>query len=89
MWHIHTIEYYSVIEIHEILIYAIILIMLRKVSKSKKKKATDCMIPYLLNVQTRSSTGTENQFLLSRLKRLEQRDEEWLLKAMKFAFCDD
>lgn len=55
----------------------------------KKKKATDCMIPYLLNVQTRSSTGTENQFLLSRLKRLEQRDEEWLLKAMKFAFCDD
>lgn len=53
------------------------------------KRATDCMILYLLNVQTRSSTGTENQFLLSRLKRLEQRDEESLLKAMKFAFCDD
>ena len=38
MWHIHTIEYYSVIETHEILIYAIILIMLRKVSQSKKKR---------------------------------------------------
>ena len=50
MWHIHTIEYYSVIETHEILIYAIILIMLRKVSQSKKKKATDCMIPYLFSV---------------------------------------